>query len=65
MQTTFDMVKKDKTRMNVADLKMDGCKFLGNKYRNNFIGRLLRRIKTFGNIPNSCPGLKVSVKMIK
>ncbi|XP_070141137.1 uncharacterized protein [Drosophila kikkawai] len=55
MHCTFDLFKKDKTRMNIADIKMDGCKYLGSMYQNNIIGKLFKRLKTVSNIPNNCP----------
>ncbi|XP_070142063.1 uncharacterized protein [Drosophila kikkawai] len=58
MRTTFDLLKKDKSRMNVADLKMDGCKYLEAKHYNNFLDRLLKRFRSVSNIPKHCPVLQ-------
>ncbi|XP_022212954.2 uncharacterized protein LOC111067916 [Drosophila obscura] len=58
IHTTFDLYKKDNTRMNVADLKMDGCKYLGSMYESNILGKLFRRFKKFTNLPTGCPILK-------
>ncbi|KMZ00843.1 uncharacterized protein LOC27208446 [Drosophila simulans] len=55
---TFDLMKKDKSRMNIADIKMDGCKYLGSMYQNNIVGKLLKRLKSVSNLPASCPVLK-------
>uniref|UniRef100_A0A6P4E886 Uncharacterized protein LOC108039049 n=1 Tax=Drosophila rhopaloa TaxID=1041015 RepID=A0A6P4E886_DRORH len=59
IHATFDLLKKDKSRLNVADIKMDGCKYLGSMYQNNIIGKLFRRLKTVSNLPGNCPVLKV------
>ncbi|KAH8256943.1 hypothetical protein KR038_000139, partial [Drosophila bunnanda] len=58
MHCVFDLYKKDKSRMNIADLKMEGCKYLEAMYQNNIIGKLFRRLKTFTNLPSSCPVVK-------
>ncbi|XP_033160835.1 uncharacterized protein LOC117141474 [Drosophila mauritiana] len=55
---TFDLMKKDKSRMNIADIKMDGCKYLGSMYQNNIVGKLFKRLKSVSNLPASCPVLK-------
>lgn len=39
---TFDLIKKDKSRMNIADIKIDGCKYLGSMYQNNIVGKLFK-----------------------
>ncbi|XP_017003804.2 uncharacterized protein [Drosophila takahashii] len=51
----FDLLKKDNTRMNIADIKMDGCKYLGAMYQNNIIGKLFKRLKSVSNLPSNCP----------
>ncbi|XP_017135869.1 uncharacterized protein LOC108151659 [Drosophila miranda] len=65
IQSTFDLFKKDNTRMNVASLKMDGCKYLGAMYENNILGKLFRRFKTFTNLPSGCPMLKEKLYEIR
>ncbi|KQS44323.1 uncharacterized protein LOC26526679 [Drosophila erecta] len=55
---TFDFLKKDKNRMNIADMKMDGCKYLGSMYQNNIVGKLFKRLKSVSNLPANCPVLK-------
>ncbi|XP_043647747.1 uncharacterized protein LOC122616376 [Drosophila teissieri] len=55
---TFDLMKKDKSRMNIADIKMDGCKYLGSMYQNNIVGKLFKRLKSVSNLPANCPVLK-------
>lgn len=57
---TFDLIKKDKSRMNIADIKIDGCKYLGSMYQNNIVGKLFKRLKSVSNLPDSCPVSKVS-----
>ncbi|KAH8293493.1 hypothetical protein KR054_000948, partial [Drosophila jambulina] len=58
MHCTFDLFKKDKSRMNIADIKMDGCKYLENMYQNNIIGKLSKRLKSVSNLPANCPVVK-------
>lgn len=60
MIASLDLIKKDNSRMSVAELKMDGCKYLSSMY-NNILGRLLARFKAAGNLPTSCPVPKVSL----
>ncbi|KAH8381045.1 hypothetical protein KR200_010116, partial [Drosophila serrata] len=65
MHVVFDLFKKDKSRMNIADIKMDGCKYLGSMYQNNIVGRLFKRLKTVSNFPNSCPIIKGKIFEIR
>ncbi|XP_052848553.1 uncharacterized protein LOC128259948 [Drosophila gunungcola] len=58
IHATFDLMKKDKSRMNVADLKMDGCRYLGSMYQNNIVGKLFKRLKSVSNLPSQCPVMK-------
>ncbi|XP_016956257.1 uncharacterized protein LOC108028788 [Drosophila biarmipes] len=60
MHVSFDLLKKDNTRMNIADLKMDGCKYLSmdSLYQNNIVGKMFKRLKSVSNLPSSCPILK-------
>ncbi|XP_017060240.2 uncharacterized protein LOC108100717 [Drosophila ficusphila] len=58
MFLTLNMLKKDKTRMNIADLKLDGCKYLGSMYQNNIIGKLYKRLKSCSSLPANCPVMK-------
>ncbi|XP_039488592.1 uncharacterized protein LOC120449957 [Drosophila santomea] len=55
---TLDLIKKDKSRMNIADIKIDGCKYLGSMYQNNIVGKLFKRLKSVSNLPANCPVLK-------
>ncbi|XP_017081285.1 uncharacterized protein LOC108114700 [Drosophila eugracilis] len=55
IHSKFDLLKKDKSRMTVADLKMDGCKYLGSMYQNNIIGKLFKRLRSVSNLPAGCP----------
>ncbi|XP_034122310.1 uncharacterized protein LOC117580126 [Drosophila guanche] len=58
IHSKFDLFKKDNTRMNVAELKMDGCKYLSAMYENNILGKLFRRFRKVTNLSAGCPVLK-------
>ncbi|EDV40111.2 uncharacterized protein Dana_GF10357 [Drosophila ananassae] len=54
INATFYLIKKDNSRMSVAEFKMDGCRYLSSMY-NNIMGRLFTRFKAVSNLPTSCP----------
>ncbi|XP_068142203.1 uncharacterized protein [Drosophila tropicalis] len=55
MQLIFDLIKKDNSRLNVADIKMDGCKYLSSYYETQFFGKFYKRIMAVSVLPKSCP----------
>lgn len=50
----------DKKKMNIADVMLDGCKFLGSFYTNFIYGKFFKRIQSLSNLPKKCPLLAVS-----
>ncbi|XP_032290413.1 uncharacterized protein [Drosophila virilis] len=51
----MDLLKKDNTKMNIANNKLDGCKFLGSIYGNNIYRKFFKRIQSVSNLPKNCP----------
>ncbi|KAH8410824.1 hypothetical protein KR222_011674, partial [Zaprionus bogoriensis] len=52
---SMDVFKKDGTKMNIAHVKLDGCKFLGSFYSNFLYGKFFKRIQSVSNLPKKCP----------
>ncbi|XP_051859511.1 uncharacterized protein LOC127565393 [Drosophila albomicans] len=38
-----------------TNITLDGCKVLSSFYGNNIVGKFFKHIRTFGNLPKSCP----------
>ncbi|KAH8399131.1 hypothetical protein KR215_002936, partial [Drosophila sulfurigaster] len=51
----LQIVKKDNSKMTVARLKLDGCKFLASFYSNSMLGKFFKRIQSASNLPKKCP----------
>lgn len=51
----MDRLKKDNSKLNLANNKLDGCKFLGSIYGNNIYGKFFKRIQSVSNLPKKCP----------
>lgn len=51
----LDLIKKDQKKMNIAEVMIDGCKFLGSFYNNFMYGKLFKRIQSLSNLPKMCP----------
>lgn len=48
--------------MKVAEVMIDGCKFLGSFYNNFIYGKLFKRIQNHSNLPTKCPLPPVSMQ---
>ncbi|KAH8371459.1 hypothetical protein KR093_007538, partial [Drosophila rubida] len=51
----LQLVKKDNSKMTIANLKLDGCKFIASLYTNNMLAKWFKRVKSVSNLPKKCP----------
>lgn len=55
MRYKLDVIKMDKKKMNIAEVMLDGCKFLSSFYSNFIYGKFFKRIQMASNLPKKCP----------
>ncbi|ALC45128.1 CG34260 [Drosophila busckii] len=51
----YDMLRRDNSKMKVADIKLDGCKYLNSFYADYHYGKYMKRILPVSELPKKCP----------
>ncbi|XP_030387928.1 uncharacterized protein LOC115634383 [Scaptodrosophila lebanonensis] len=55
IHAVFDVFAKGNKRINLVNIKMDGCRYLSSLNGKNLFHKLLKRLRSVSDLPNGCP----------